>query len=75
MYLQGDFGFKYAVDPRKEPYIMNYQRNEREDFLEKWEYVLKYDDRFDEPKVYFTNFETMEILDITDKLEELKNRI
>jgi len=69
------YGGKYALNPKPVPYIVNYQYHERQDFLDRWEYMLKNDMYFDNPICYFTSFTMMEIIDVTDKLEELKNRI
>jgi hypothetical protein len=68
-------GGKYTLNPKKVPYVVNYQYNERQDFLDRWEYMLEKDRYFDTPKCFFTSFTMMEVIDLTDKLEELKNRI
>lgn len=70
-----EVGGRYVLNPKPCSYISNYQYHEREDFLNRWEYILKNDVYFDAPRCFFINFTTPEIIEITDKLEELKNRI
>mgnify|MGYP000166513854 CR=1 FL=1 len=67
--------FKYAINPKKTQIVISYNRSEREDFLKKWEYILKEEMMFDLPKVYFTDFDQLTLIDITDRLLEIKNTI
>ena len=73
-HYEGSSG-RYETIPKKVSYIQNYFQNEREDFINRWEYILKQDIYFDPPKCYFTDYQKMIIIDITDKLTELKERI
>lgn len=73
-YYEGGSG-RYSLNQKSVSYIQNYTPNERSDFINRWEYILKEYIYFDSPKCYFTDFEKMIIMDITDKLEELKERI
>ena len=68
-------GGRYILNPKPVPYIINYQYHERQEFLDRWEYLLENDMYFDPPRCFFTSFTIMEIIELTDKLEELKNRI
>ncbi len=67
--------YKYADPPSKNPYMMTYQRNEREEFILKWKYILENESYFDKPKCYFVDFENVSILEITNRLEELEKSI
>ncbi len=68
-------GGKYQINKKPVPYIINYQYHERQEFLDRWEYLLNNDMYFDDPRCFFTSFTLMEIHALTGKLEELKNRI
>lgn len=64
--------YKLATNPKKDEYFVTFKRSEREQFIEKWEYALNEDLVFDLPKTYFIDFENVQIIEITDKLNELK---
>lgn len=67
--------YKYASEPEKSPYLLTYQRSEREEFIEKWKYVLNGEVYFDAPKCFFIDFESVQITEITNKLTEIENSI
>lgn len=67
--------FKYAGKPSKAPTQAIYDRKEREAFLEKWDSLLKNEMYYDDIKTYYVNYDTMEMIELTDKMDELKKSI
>ena len=67
--------YKYADKPEKAPFKSTFSKDQQEEFILKWKYVLKEDMYFDPPKTYYVDYETVSISDITDRLEELENSI
>ncbi len=67
--------YKYADKPEKSPFKSSFAREQREEFISKWKYVIKEDMYFDSPKVFYIDYDKVEIVDITDKLDEIENQI
>ena len=75
MYESSHGFFRYAARPTKTSGIHYFNKSERESFIERAEYLIKNDMYFDDIKLYFINFEIPKIIDITDRLQELKESI
>lgn len=75
MYESQGGSFKYAINPRKQPYKISFNRSDREQFIEKWKYILNENMYFDPPKVFFVNYDNCSIINITEKLFEIENNI
>lgn len=71
---QGGF-YKFAETPKKNPYMVTFQDNEHIKLIDKWKYILNENSYFDPPKIYFINFESVGIVEITERLAELENQI
>ena len=74
MYEPQGGSFKYAIKPTTSDLEFHFNRSEREEFIEKCEYLTKSDMYYDDVKMYYINFDTLEVIQITDKLfKEMKN--
>lgn len=74
MYEACGGSFKYAIKPIKNLLTFEYKRKEREEFIEKAEYLLKEDMYYDDVKLFFIDYDKLEIIPIKD-ISELKSRI
>lgn len=52
-----------------------YGKNERQNFIDKWEYFLREDMYYDTVRCFYIDFDSVSIIEITDRLEEIKNNI
>lgn len=66
----------YSSRVDSEEYFVSYSKTEREDFIKRWEYLLNDGGYYyADVKAYFLNFQTNEMIEITDKLNEIKDNI
>lgn len=76
MYESKGGSFKYAVDPVTKPIEFSYNREEREQFIEKATKLLRDEMYYTNVKMYFINFTEVTILEIDrDKLSDMKHSI
>ena len=68
--------YKYAVNPKVNQQHIIYDKKEREDFITRWEELLKDDMKYDNIKTYYIDLSQPIIaIDITDQLKQLKESI
>ena len=76
MYESRGGSFRYALNPKTSDLEFSFKRSEREDFIEKCNHLLKEDMYYSDIKMYYINFDKLEVVEITNEiLEEMKKSI